>query len=475
MWYIYKKSTKQVLGPVDAAQVQRWLKDGTIQVDDLAAAGPTGPWSSLNDLLGGSFRGTPPASVPSGPTDPTGTSSALPARVPGAKMPARNLAADPEFLRRQRLRSRQRARRVTMGLLIGAAGLFVVFVVVLIAPFAGWRRTESPGKTLAKAEMMEDPALEVAKRAAGDIGDLAKLIGSKDRVERDGTRRSASSAEGTTTRLFAQASAAFGGTAEKLRDVRKNVEMRIEGVRLDYPRLRAGQQTFRTRSPYLMIRVRITNLDRQQSVTYTPCHATKPSATLSWDGESEGLTPFQRRGFLIDGQQSGVIQLGPGQEAVDLYVFAAPPSSVTSVTLKIPGQAVGESEDFVFLLPMAEVLAGRQEGQDEMSRAGGRTESIEEPGIGPLTPGSDVPAQQAPPETPLETDQMPEEEAMPIPGIHEGGVTDAQAAPEIAVPDRELMRREEEVRRMAEQMQESLDRDRQRLRPSSPPRERRAR
>lgn len=475
MWYVYKKASNQTVGPVDAAQVQQWLKDGAVQPDDLMAAVPTGPWLPVQHVLATSFGAIPPGPSTDMPTQAKQTTAGLPPSAPRSKMPGRTLTIDPEFLRRQRSRSRQRARRATKWLLIGAAGLFVIFIGVLIGPFAGRRSSVGSGKTVGKAPMLEDPAVKVAEHASGDIGDLAELIGSKTVAGDDRTRRSGISADQAATGLFAQAASAFGGTVQKVRDSQRNVEIRIEGVQVGYPRLQAGQHTFRTRSPYLMIKVRVTNLDQQQSVTYTPCHGAKTTARLTWGGEPQGLQPFQRRGFLIDGQQAGAIRLDPGKEAMDLYVFAVPPSSVASVTFTIPGQAVGEAKDFVFVLPIAGLLGDRQQQQQAMSPTASEAESGEESTIGPLTPQEGVRGQQGEREPHLEREGLMEEEAIPIPGVHNQGDTETQQPRGTVVSDEELSQREEQARRIAEQLQESLDRDRERARSPSSARERRSR
>ncbi|MBC7351117.1 MAG: hypothetical protein H5U08_02055 [Thermogutta sp.] len=434
LWYIYRTASQQVVGPIPGGQVIQWLQSGGLSGTDFIGPSPNGPWSPLRDWSGAQVASVPPA----GPPAPASTS------IIGHR-PGSPLAADPEFLRKQRQRARERAKKITYFLIGSIAVLFVLFLVVLTQPLTGIFGSKSKGKTSAQPPKLEDPAAKLASTASAD---LQELLGP---LETNGDHSAASGATGgalsqNPVERLAEASRAFGGSPEKLRDAHDGIEVRVQGLEIAPLRVRLGDRSLRTRTPYLLIRIRIANQTGDRFVTYTPAHSGPPTATLTWPGNADLLHPYWRQGYEIEGQQRSPVRLGPGEVAMDVYAFAVPPESTDHVVLTLPGAALGTKEDFVFMLAVDKVNRPEQ-ANGATTEAGAE----EDTGIGPLS-RAEAPSNES------GNTALPEEEALPIPGIHDAAGTDRSAMSE------NELRQQEELRRKAEAMQEVLDRQREKAR-----------
>ncbi|WP_347245206.1 hypothetical protein [Thermogutta sp.] len=436
LWYIYRTASQQVVGPIPAGQVIQWLQSGGLSGADFIGPSPNGPWSPLRDWSGTQVASVPPA----GPPVPASVSTT-------GNRPRSPLAADPEFLRKQRQRARERAKKLTY-LLIGSIGLlFILLIVVLTQPFQGILRNDSRNKLSSQPSTMEDPASKLASAASADLGELLGPL------DVDGGRSAASGERGAAvakSRLegLAQTARVFGGSPDKLRDAHEGVEVRVQSLEVAPLRLHVGDRSLRTRSPYLLVRIRIANQTDDRFVTYSPAHSSSPTATLTWLGNNDSLHPYWRQGYEIEGQQRSPVRLGPGEVAMDVYAFAVPPESTDHVVMTLPGQALGTKEDFVFMLAL-DKLNRSEQASKEPAELGVE----EDAGIGPLS-RTEVPSKES------ENGSPPEEEALPIPGLHDAAETDR------AVMSENELQQQEELRRKAEAMQELLDRQRGKSRAS---------
>lgn len=435
LWFIYRTASQQVVGPIPAAQVAQWLSGGGLGEDDLIGPSPNGPWSPLRDWSRAQVSAVPPAAPPT----PVAGSTV-------SHRSANPLAGDPEFLRKQRQRARERAKKITY-FLVGTIGvLFILFIVVLTRPLQSILGGKSSGKTVPQPAGLEDPAAQLASTASAD---LRQLLGPLD-ANNDRTIASpggnAAILKNPVERL-AEAARAFGGSGEKLRDAHDGIEIRVQGVEITPLRVRLGERSFRTRSPYLVVRIRIANQTSDRFVTYSPAHSSQPSATLTWAGSTDPVRPYWRQGYDIEGQQRSPLRLGPGEAAMDAYAFTVPPESVDQVALTLPGQSLGTKEDFAFILSLDKL--NRAERANPEPAEGGIEEDS---GIGPLSPATSASSDQS------EDASPPDEEALPIPGIHD---TPGTGQPTMSEED---LRQQEELRRKAEVMQELLDRQREKAR-----------
>lgn len=361
-----------------------WLREGRLQPDDLLADRPEGPWTSVREWLAGVQAGEG-VSPDYFDARPGASHQAVSARAAVAQGPDIHhvLAGNPEFFKREKARFKKRAKKRVVILAAAAMGLMLLFVLILFLPFSPRAADRSVDRR--SGLQVEDPARQLVAVADDDLEKASEFIAGRGSPKLAGVSRQ----DRGSAQKMAESAGIFGGSVKKFRDVQDGIEMEIVAAEIAIPRLRSGQddqRTFRTRSPYLMINMRITNRDQQQSVEYQPQHSGEHAPELNWPGQSSPERPVVRKGFFIEGQQSGPVTLPPGGSIQEKFLFNVPPNSARSLTIVIPGECVGLKERFVFYLPSQEVAGF------EKARGGTETPATdddvptEESGLGPLAP-----------------------------------------------------------------------------------------
>jgi hypothetical protein len=252
------------------------------------------------------------------------------------------------------------------------------------------------------------------------------------------------------TKLIA-ASQAFGATAQKLHDSHANIEMTIEDCRIAPASLRQRGLGFQTPKAYFVFKLRIRNTSSTETARYRSPREGSQTAEIWWDKAPQTLPPWQRPGFTLEGQIEDA-SLGPGEALVDTFAFQPPPDDIPLIYVRIPGASVDlDTDDFLFVIAKDDI-----QRFDKAAKTSAGIGERDEASIGPMTPRKSESATQSDSRQADEEQADMDEEAVPIPGIHDAPAS----SPGGNGMNEEEQAKLEELRKRGEMMQEALDRQR---------------
>jgi tetrahydromethanopterin S-methyltransferase subunit F len=468
MWFCKIANLPQIVGPLSDNQLRALARQGRLQPTDVVAQDQNGPWYPASQVRGLFGQSEEPASAGQPPQQiPVPVIKAAPEGVPSSRQPQKGASVPtPEDLLRQRAQRRRRARKLTLTLVWSGLALGFVFLLVLMRPvISSMLQTRSEKRPEARqsseiARSPEDPA--ISQRVA-NIPGLDEVLGHTPREPKAPTKAAAETPEESRmarlTKLIA-ASQAFGATAQKLRDSHGEIEMTIEDCRIAPVSLRQGGLGFRTPRPYFVFKLRIRNTSAAAARYRSPREGGQ-SAEIWWEKAAQPLSPWQRAGFTLEGQIEAAT-LGPGETVVDTFAFELPPDDIPLIYVRIPGASVDlDTDDFLFVIAKDDI-----QRFDSAAKTSAGIDERDEASIGPMTPRKGESATQSDSRQADEEQAVMDEEAVPIPGIHD---VPSSSVGENGINEEEQAKIEE-LRKRGEMMQDALDR--QRTNQKSPPRSR---
>ncbi|MGQ9761587.1 MAG: GYF domain-containing protein [Thermogutta sp.] len=473
MWFCKFANSPQILGPLSDSQLRTLAREGRLQPTDAVAKDRNGPWYPASQV-----RGLFLATGETQAANQRLSHDSSPGRLsedarPSSPPQTSSLMASPEYLIRQRARRRKQARKLTLTLLWGSLGLGLVLILLLIRPvispiFQTSRGNRPTARQAAKTAIPKDDSSSA--QVVASIPGLDEVLGHTSAQKSDTSKsipETGPEARMATFTKLAAASRLFGTTAQKMRDSHGNIEMAIEDCKIGPVSLQQRGLTVQTTKPYLSFKLHVRNTSATERSSYRSPRDGNQTAEIWWEKAPEPVSPWQRAGYTLEGQASDS-SLGPGESVVDTFAFLPPPEDVSLVYIRIPGAAIGlADEDFFFVISKDDI-----QRLDKPSAAAGVAKIADEGSIGPMAPrgtsdntGVGRDASQA-----EEKASDLDEEAIPIPGIHD--------VPQPSVSQDGMSEEEDakqkELRSRSEMMQNALDRQRknQKAAPRSQPRRR---
>lgn len=426
MWFCRIGNSADVLGPLTDEQLRQLAREGRIQASDLVSHNSAGPWYLAKQVRGLFAETRAQSAAPPSPPE-------IPTLVPAS--PSNPGAEALELLRQEKARRREQARRRTVRLVWIGLALFVVLIGALLWPTASRLvRSQFAAKTTAKQSPADTGRIVGTSNTRSgvelDIPELDEILGvplekrSKSPAATPPQEsQKAASQTPTSDRLdqltrLIKSGAVFGTTPSKRRDRQGSVEIQIEECQVAPASIhRVGQEglVYQTSRPHLILSLRITNSSTEKSVTYTPPKVKNNAAEMWWEGASKPVTPWQRAGYTVDGEQVKPVSLGPGEAVVDVLVFEPPPENAPLVFVRLPASCANVPQDFLFAIAKEEIEWPEPPTAEDVPS--------DEASLGPLNTagtaqakgkpaGSDAPTKEK--DTPTEDD-----EGIPIPGVHD--------------------------------------------------------
>ena len=460
MWFCKFGNLPQIVGPMSDNQLRALARQGRLQPTDVVAQDQNGPWYPVSQVRGlfvqsgepqSAGQPLPQIAIPLTKQSPEEMPSSRQSQT-GASVPT------PEALLKQRAQRRKQARKLTLTLIWSGLALGFVFVLVLIRPviFSMLQtRSEKRPETRRSPEIARSSEDSAMSQRVASIPGLDEVLGYVPMQPKAPTKATAETPEESRmarlTKLIA-ASQAFGATAQKLRDSHGEIEMTIEDCRIAPASLRQGGLGFRTPRPYFLFKLRIRNASSTETARYRSPREGSQTAEIWWDKAPQPLPPWQRPGFTLEGQIEDAT-LGPGDTVLDIFAFDPPPDDIPLIYVRVPGTSVGlDADDFLFVIANDDI-----QRFDKAAKPSAGIDDTDGVSIGPMSPvRKSESATQSDSRQGDEEQAGMDEEAVPIPGIHDAPASSAGGNG----MNEEEQAKLEELRKRGEMMQEALDRQR---------------